>query len=96
MKFAKQDLLDLIYGEAPEGFAVARPERVADTTRWSVHKDLVFQHGDRFFLLSWSEGATEYQDERPLEFETDEIELPEVEAREVTTIQYVPKGDTSP
>ena len=73
MKFAKQDLLDLIYGEAPEGF---RPWPVQSewlippagpSTRTSCSSTVTASSS-----CSWSEGATEYQDERPLEFETDE------------------------
>jgi hypothetical protein len=50
---------------------------VTDTSRWSVHYDLIFEYKGKFYKTHYSKGATEYQDERPWEYE-DEVECVEV------------------
>ena len=57
--------------------------------RWSIHHECVFQQDGKFYLTTYSEGATESQDESPYDYDPDEIECPEVEPKEVTTTIYV-------
>lgn len=76
-KFSKDYLrneLDLPYG--------AILDKIIDTTRWSIIHEIVFEDNGKFYQTTYSEGATECQDERPWEYE-DEIECYEVELREV-------------
>lgn len=76
-KFSKDYLrneLDLPYG--------AILDKIIDTTRWSIIHEIVFEDNGKFYQTTYSEGATECQDERPWEYEN-EIECYEVELREV-------------
>lgn len=65
-------------------------EKLVDTSRWShiyerVYKDL---SSGRYYLTSYSTGATECQDESPYEYDSEVVELVEVEPYEVKIIQY--------
>ena len=76
-KFSKDYLrneLDLPYG--------AILDKIIDTTRWSIIHEIVFEDNGKFYQTTYSEGATECQDERPWEYK-DTIECYEVELREV-------------
>ena len=76
-KFSKDYLrneLDLPYG--------AILDKIIDTTRWSIRHEIVFEDNGKFYQTTYSEGATECQDERPWEYK-DEVECYEVELREV-------------
>ena len=76
-KFSKDYLrneLDLPYG--------AILDKIIDTTRWSIIHEIVFEDNGKFYQTTYSEGATECQDERPWEYK-DEVECYEVELREV-------------
>lgn len=67
-------------------------EEIIDTTRWSVIKEIVFQSKDgKYYQTTYSEGATECQDEAPWEYE-EEIECEEVELREVKIMKWCPKN----
>ena len=66
-------------------------EDLIDTSRWShiherVYKDL---NTGKFFHTTYSVGATECQDERPYEYDGDEVEFTEVVPRETIVIEYV-------
>ena len=52
-------------------------DKITDTSRWSIHHEIVFPDNGRFYKTHYSEGATEIQDERPWEYEN-EIECTEV------------------
>jgi len=52
-------------------------DTITGTSRWSIHHEIIFSHDGKFWRTSYSEGATESQDERPWEYET-EIECTEV------------------
>lgn len=83
MKFSKQFLQDMEY-EVIE-------ESIIDHSRWSVMYEVIFKHEDKFYVTSYSVGATEHQDETPYEYEPDEIECEEVFPVEVMTIKYLTK-----
>jgi RNA-splicing ligase RtcB len=70
MKFKKQDLQD-------EAFRIVESGMV-DKSRWSIHYRAIFEHEGKFYETTYSVGATEQQDERPYEYDPDEIECPEV------------------
>jgi len=66
-------------------------EKLIDTSRWShiyerVYKDL---NTGKYWITSYRTGATESQDERPYEYDGDEIEFTEVVPRETIVIKYV-------
>lgn len=92
MKFSKEDLQDLARGDHRDEFEVIKDE-IVDTSRWSNIYEMIFKYDDRFYQTSYSVGATECQDERPYEYESDEIECDEVIPVEVTKIEYVRRKD---
>ena len=66
---------------------------IIDTSRWSIHYELIFKLKDKFYMTWYTEGATEQQDERPWECDNT-VDCEEVEPVEVTVIKYVKKkGD---
>ncbi len=81
MKFSKEFLQD-------EGGETVQ-DREIGRGRWSVHHERVFQHEGRFYRTRYSVGATENQDERPYEYEPDEIECVEVFPTPKTITVYV-------
>lgn len=62
---------------------------IIDTTRWSIVHEIVFEDKGKFYMTTYSEGATEYQDERPWEYE-DEVKCTEVELKEVKVKKWIP------
>ena len=66
--------------------------RIIDTTRWSIVHEIVFEDQGKFYMTTYSEGATECQDERPWEYD-DEIKCTEVELKEVKVKKWVPVED---
>lgn len=50
------------------------------------------KNNGKFYQTTYSEGATEMQDERPWEYE-DEVECEEVELREVKVKKWMPVGE---
>lgn len=60
-KFSKdylKDELDLPYSNTIV-------DKIIDTTRWSIVHEIVFEDNGKFYQTTYSEGATEMQDERP-------------------------------
>ena len=67
-------------------------DKIIDTTRWSIVHEIVFEDNGNFYQTTYSEGATEMQDERPWEYD-DEVECTEVELREVKVKKWMPVED---
>lgn len=89
-KFSKEFMKDVVWGGA-EGAEVLE-DNVVDTSRWSVHHDIVFSFEGKNYRSSYSEGATEMQMEDPYENDPDEIEVTEVEQVEVKKLEWKPVG----
>lgn len=89
MVFKKEELQKMVYGESERLEKVE--EKISDTSRWSIHYEVVFKDNqtDKHYSSYYSEGATEYQDESPYEYDSDEIECQEVELKEVLVKQWV-------
>ena len=92
MKFRKDILRALAYGEDEENILVIKDE-VTGTTRWSTQREMIFKVWDgpdsfKFYRVTYSVGSTEMQDERPFEYEPTEIECPEVRPVERTVTVY--------
>lgn len=66
--------------------------RIVNTTRWLIIHEIVFEDKGKFYMTTYSEGATEYQDERPWEYD-DEIKCTEVELKEVKVKKWIPVED---
>lgn len=67
--------------------------RIVDTTRWSIIHEIVFEDNGKFYMTTYSSGVTEMQDERPWEYDNDEIECTEVELKEVKVKKWIPVED---
>mgnify|MGYP001559871906 CR=1 FL=1 len=83
MKFAKSYLID----EVLEGEGLLQ-DIITGNGRWSIDHTIVFEFENKFYESNYRVGATEQQDESPYEYESDEIECPEVMPVEVTHIEY--------
>jgi len=87
MKFKREDLQDLLWGEAE--YLEIVEDTIVETTRWSVVSNLIFRYNGKFYQTLYSTGATEQQDERPFENDPNMIECQEVKPKEVRRIEYV-------
>ncbi len=83
MKFKREFLVDEL--DLPWS---AKENKVIDTSRWSTFHEIIFEHEGKYYQTSYSVGSTEYQDERPWEYE-DEVDCTEVELKEVVVKQWV-------
>ncbi|WP_288682256.1 hypothetical protein [uncultured Eubacterium sp.] len=64
-------------------------DKIIDTTRWSVVHEIVFADNGKFYQTTYSEAATEIQDEEPWDYE-EEVECIEVKLREVKVKKWMP------
>lgn len=90
MKFSKDFLQQLAWEDHDDNVEIISTELV-DTTRWSLVYYQIFKIDGKFYETSYRTGATESQDERPYEYEDDEIECPEVVPVEKTITVYETK-----
>lgn len=65
---------------------------ITETSRWSIHYEIIFKDNDTFYKTWYSEGATESQEESPWEYDND-VECIEVELKEVKRLEWVVKKD---
>jgi len=79
------DARDLIFGDL-EDFEIVKDEIVSNS-RWSILHDLIVKKDDEFYLVEYSVGATEQQDERPFEYD-DEVVLKQVFPATKTIVVY--------
>ena len=92
MKFKRANLVAMLY--AGDESVLKRVEgKIIDTSRWSVIYSVVFQDvkTGKYYLSSYSEGATEMQEESAYEYDGDEIECTEVIEKTTEVKQWVPK-----
>jgi hypothetical protein len=96
-KFPTDLLKDLLWDEeiVQDGKKYVQIENnLIDKSRWSLHYELVFSlqeedEGDTtYWIVDYSRGATEIQDEGPFADEGDEVSCDQAYPMEVTTIQY--------
>lgn len=81
MKFSKEFLVDL--NEVGGYVATCMTHK----SRWAVHYSGVFEYEGKLYQTTWQQGATEYQDVTPYEYEDGEIECPEVvPAQKIITV----------
>ena len=72
MKFTKQWLIDTLGDKNNVELSFL------EVTRWAIVYRRVFKFQEKFYESIYSVGATECQDERPYEYDPDEIECKEV------------------
>lgn len=87
MLFKKKHLINLANIDYGPDFKIIENELI-DNDRWSLHYRMIFKYVDKYYVTSYSRGATEYQDESPYEFEDDMIECVEVMPIEKTITVY--------
>jgi hypothetical protein len=63
-------------------------DRVIDTSRWSVHHEIIFLDDGKYYRTWYSIGATEQQDEWPWDHEK-EVKCYEVVQRIVEVMTWV-------
>lgn len=89
-----REILQLMLAEDLEDFEGLEMEvvddEVYDNSRWSVHHRMIFKHGDKHYMVDYSRGATEQQDERPFEYSPVDVPCIEVEEKEVVIRQFLP------
>lgn len=88
--FKREDLIDLTDGNC-EGL-VSVENRITSTGRWSINHKMVFKEEatSKFYMVYYSRGATEQQDESPFEHEPDLVECAEVRPVERLVVVYEP------
>ena len=88
-EFSRETLQQVVWDDA-EGFKKVS-DVIEDTTRWEIVKTMVFQAPDGLHYQStYTEGATEQQEQRPYEYESDTIECTQVQEEVVEVTQWVP------
>ena len=78
MKFKKEWLQKLAYEDNDKDEVKIVKNEVYDTSRWSIHYELIFEFKGKYYRTYYSTGATEQQCEEPFEYEEDNIECEEV------------------
>ncbi|MCE7700109.1 MAG: hypothetical protein K8E24_015215 [Methanobacterium paludis] len=63
-------------------------DKILDHGRWSIYHELIFELDGKLYKTSYSEGATECQDESPFELDHDGVDCVEVKPVEKTIIVY--------
>lgn len=84
----KTDLQELLWEENVEGFQIISDE-IYDHRRWVVAHRLVFKKDDKLYQTFYDVGATEQQDERPFEYEPDEIKCEEVKVIQIPGYEVI-------
>lgn len=82
LKITREEGKDIVYECLDDWEKIE--ENVVDTSRWSIRYVGIFKHipSGKYYQMSWSVGATEYQDERPFDYEDpDLIEVEQVEVK---------------
>jgi hypothetical protein len=87
MLIAKDIAQELTYGNECEGFKIIE-DKIVDHSRWSIIYKIVVEKDGKFYASSYSNGATESQDESPYDDEGDQVEFREVQKKEVLVTVY--------
>lgn len=79
LEFGEDSLSSIIWGD-DENFEAVTDEEMEEGGRWNNYFSCVFKYipNGKFYDISWSRGATEYQDEGPEDFSICEVVPKEV------------------
>ena len=88
MKFLKEDLQALVWEDYDDTIWGVTEVNLVESSRWSLIYEMIFQYDGKFYKTSYSRGATECQDERPYEYDSDVIECAEVQPVQVTVTKW--------
>jgi len=88
LTLSSEQAREIVYQEDEEWTGVEN--QIIENSRWSIIKEGVFKRASdgTFWKISWSEGATEEQEEMPFEY-AKEVTFTRVEKREVTVERWV-------
>jgi len=89
VKFKKDWLQELVCEDHNEAKIIKN--ELYETSRWSLHYELVFEYQDKLYRTFYSRGATEQQYEQPFEYEDNEIDCEEVTPVVKQIIEYKDK-----
>jgi hypothetical protein len=69
LKLTPKEGLSIVWEDTDEFKTIHN--KVVDTSRWSIHYEIIVERlsDNKYFKSNYSVGATEYQDERPYEYE---------------------------
>lgn len=81
---------DIVYEENEDWEEVFGTQKTTGHSRWAVNYTGIFRHipTNKHYRFNWRKGATEYQDEKPFEYDK-EVEVEEVELKEVMVKKWV-------
>lgn len=82
MKFNKQFLIDK--NETGDYVETGYTSK----SRWALNYFGIFSHEGKFYRTTWQQGATEYQEQQPYEYDDAEVECPEVVPVQKTITVY--------
>ena len=70
LKLTSEEGRNIVYGDTNE-YEIVKDE-ISNNGRWSIYHDIIIKRKSdgKFFSDSYSEGATEMQDESPYEYDT--------------------------
>ena len=88
MKFKREDLQEMLWDEG--GSLEKIQDKIIENSRWSILHSIIFKFDNKFYKSNYSIGSTEYQNERPWEYDEDEVECEEVVPVEKKVIIYEP------
>ena len=93
MKFKKEDLQEMVYGDSDKLESIE--DNIIESDRWSYLNEVIFKdvESGKHYKSNYRTGATENQDESPYEYADNEEECIEVEQKEVLVKQWVPIGE---
>ena len=80
MKLTREEAQSIVYEDLEDWKTVET--NIVDSSRWSIIYESIFEHipSGKFYLMSYSVGATEQQDEQAFEYEDPEpVEVHQVE-----------------
>jgi hypothetical protein len=84
---------DILYGDHKHTNNRVVRDEIIGIGRWNTEHSLVFQLANgKYYETTYSKGATEYQEERPFEYD-DRVECIEVAPYEKAIINYKPVED---
>lgn len=87
--FHRQDMQDVAQDESD--IMIKIKDTIVDNSRWSIQHEMIFKDNatGKHYISFFNRGATEYQDERPYEYDDKMIKCVEVEEKEVLVKQWL-------
>lgn len=86
MKLTGDEAREVLWCESEDWQEIE--SKVVGNSRWSIHHEGIFEYipTNKYYKFKWSTGATEYQDEKPFQYQK---EVTPVEVRKVAKMVEV-------